>query len=87
MFGGFGWFVELDYVWAFQFEENFDLPSDNFFIFDALERDGLDSQELVFVIFDVSSIDRTEASLAQLDRGDHVALYYFAGHDSNGLDK
>lgn len=83
MLGRFGRLIELDDVGAFQFEKDLNFPPNNFFILDAFKRDGLDCQQLTFVILDVASVDCPEASLAQLDGGYHVSLDDFAGHPSD----
>lgn len=81
--GRFGRLVELDDVGAFQFDEDLDLSPHHFLVLDAFKGDGLDCQQLTFVILDVASVDGTEASLAELDGSDHVSLDDLAGHTSD----
>ena len=80
MFGSLGRFVELHDVRTLQFHQYLDLSPDNFLIFDGLERDGLNREQLVFVFFDVASIDCPETSLSQLNGSYYIALNDFASH-------
>lgn len=86
MFCSFGGLVELDDVGAFELEEDFDFPSDYFFVLDAIEGDGLDCQKLTFVVLDIAPVHGPEAALPQLDRRDHVPLNYLARHSEVDLD-
>lgn len=72
--------VELDDVGTLQFHQNLNLPPDNFLVFNVLQWDGFDCQQLVFVLLDVAPVDSTETSLAQLNRRYHVPLNYLASH-------
>lgn len=82
MLGSFGRFIKLDYVWTFEFQEDLYFPSYHLFVFDTLERNGLNCQQLILIIFDIATIYCAKASFAQLNRGYHISLYDFAGHYS-----
>jgi hypothetical protein len=82
MLGSFSRFIKLDYVWTFEFQEYLDLSSYHLFVFDTLERNGLNCQQLILIIFDIATIYCAKASFAQLNRGNHISLNDFAGHYS-----
>lgn len=81
MLGCFGWLIKLNYVRALQFHQNLDFPPHYFFIFYCLERNGFYGQQLIFVFFDVASIDCPKAPLTELYGCDYIPLYDFASHD------
>jgi hypothetical protein len=70
----------LDNIRAFELHEYLDLSLDEFLVFDGLKRDRFDGQELRFIIFDIASIDDSEATLSKLNWGNNIVLDDFAIH-------
>lgn len=70
----------LDNIRAFELHENLNLSFDEFLVFDGLKRDSFDSQELGFIVFDIASINNSEATLSKFNWGNNVVLHNFAIH-------